>query len=85
MNCRSGAEERAVLKVGVVYFEAFASSCSSSVMLCSSLPTRSPTATETDGRYIIRSSAFCGDERYVALTLIGDLAKRNFAEKHHII
>jgi len=28
---------------------------------------------------------FCGDERYVALTLIGDLAKRNFAEKHHII
>jgi hypothetical protein len=29
--------------------------------------------------------AFCGDERYVALTLIGDLAKRNFAEKHHII
>jgi hypothetical protein len=27
----------------------------------------------------------CGDERYVALTLIGDLAKRNFAEKHHII
>ncbi len=30
-------------------------------------------------------SAFCGDERYGALTLIGDLAKRNFAEKHHII
>ena len=28
---------------------------------------------------------FCGDERYVALTLIGDLAKRNFAEKQHII
>ena len=28
---------------------------------------------------------FCGDERYVVLTLIGDLAKRNFAEKHHII
>jgi len=28
---------------------------------------------------------FCGDERYVALTLIGDLAKRNFAEKRHII
>jgi len=28
---------------------------------------------------------FCGDERYVALALIGDLAKRNFAEKHHII
>jgi len=28
---------------------------------------------------------FCGDERYVALTLIGDLAERNFAEKHHII
>jgi len=28
---------------------------------------------------------FCGDERYVALTWIGDLAKRNFAEKHHII
>ena len=29
--------------------------------------------------------AFCGDERYGALTLICDLAKRNFAEKHHII
>jgi len=28
---------------------------------------------------------FCGDESYVALTLIGDLAKRNFAEKNHII
>ena len=28
---------------------------------------------------------FCGDERYVALTLIGDLVKRKFAEKHHII
>jgi hypothetical protein len=28
---------------------------------------------------------FCGAERYVALTLIGDLARRNFAEKHHII
>jgi hypothetical protein len=28
---------------------------------------------------------FCGDERYVALTLIGGLATRHFAEKHHII
>jgi hypothetical protein len=28
---------------------------------------------------------FCGDEHYVALTSIGDVAKRNFAEKHHII
>jgi hypothetical protein len=27
----------------------------------------------------------CGDERYVALTLIGDLAKQNFTEKHHMI
>jgi hypothetical protein len=27
----------------------------------------------------------CGDERYVALTLIGDVVKRNVAEKHHII
>jgi len=28
---------------------------------------------------------FCGDERYVALSLIGDLAKRNCAEKQHVI
>jgi hypothetical protein len=28
---------------------------------------------------------FCGVQRYVALALIGDLANRNFAEKHHII
>lgn len=27
----------------------------------------------------------CGRQRCVALTLIGDLTKRNFAEKHHII
>ena len=33
----------------------------------------------------IKFDLFCGDERYVALTLIDDLAKRNFAEKHHII
>jgi hypothetical protein len=33
----------------------------------------------------VQLNFFCGDERYVALTLIGDLAKQNFAEKHHII
>jgi hypothetical protein len=33
----------------------------------------------------IKFDLFCGDERYVALTLIGDLAKRNFTEMHHII
>ena len=37
------------------------------------------------GSITIKFDLFCGDERYVALTLIGDLAKRNFAEKHHII
>jgi hypothetical protein len=37
------------------------------------------------GAVSIQLDLFCGDERYVALTLIGDLAKRNFAEKHHII
>jgi hypothetical protein len=31
------------------------------------------------------TNLFCGHERYEALILIGDLAKRNFAEKHPII
>src|SRR6266852_9843420 len=47
------SEECAVLKVGVVYFESFRIIYSSSVMLCSSLPTRSPTPTETDGGWRI--------------------------------
>jgi len=56
------------------------------------LPTRTPAFVEImeclsvsklpDGPQWIYD--FCGDECYVALTLIGDLAKRNFAEKHHI-
>jgi hypothetical protein len=36
-------------------------------------------------RHTVERQLFCGDERYVALTLIGDLAKRNVTEKHHII
>jgi hypothetical protein len=38
-----------------------------------------------DGAVAVEFDFFCGVGRYVALTLIGDLAKRNFAEKHHII
>jgi hypothetical protein len=38
-----------------------------------------------DSTVTIEFDFFCGVGRYVALTLIGDLAKRNFAEKHHII
>ena len=37
------------------------------------------------GPITVEFDLFCGVERYVALTLIGDLAKRTFAEKHHII
>jgi hypothetical protein len=37
------------------------------------------------GAVPVQLDLFCGDERYVALTLIGDLAKRKFAKKHHII
>jgi len=40
---------------------------------------------DCDGTIAVAFNFFCGDESYVALTLIGDLAKRNFAEKHHII
>jgi len=32
-----------------------------------------------DGAYPSSFNFFCGDERYVALSLVGDLAKRNFA------
>jgi len=40
---------------------------------------------DSNGAVAVELNFFCGDERYVALTLIGDLAKRNVAEKHHII
>jgi hypothetical protein len=38
-----------------------------------------------DSAVAIEFNFLCGDERYVALTLIGDVVKRNVAEKHHII
>jgi hypothetical protein len=40
---------------------------------------------DCDRSIAVELNFFCGVGRYVALTLIGDLAKRNFAEKHHII
>jgi len=42
-------------------------------------------AFDSDGAVSVEFDFFCGDERYVALSLVGDLAKRNFAQKHHII
>ena len=40
---------------------------------------------DTPGELALKLAFLCGHEGYVALTLICDLAKRNFAEKHHII
>jgi hypothetical protein len=55
------------------------------VLAISGIQNRFTAGLDPDGAVAVEFDFFCGDERYVALTVIGDLAKRNFAERHHII